>query len=223
MSFNDIFRSSFLQEYSSDMSTASIIVYMAVAAVIGLYIFLIYRIITKKSFYDKNFNISLWAMTMITTAIIIVISSNIVLSLGMVGALSIVRYRTAIKDPMDLIFLFWALAEGIMCGAGMAIVGIILALIVTIGVFILDKLPMAKAMRILTISASDYQCEDEIMSVVKEFCRTYKVRSRAISSGELNIVIEFSSDKEKECTDALLAIEGVHSVSTLSHDGEVTY
>ncbi len=223
MSFSDIFKSSFLEEYSADMTTESILIYLAVAAVIGFYMFLIYRIVTKKSFYNKNFNISLWVLTVVTAAIIIVISSNIILSLGMVGALSIVRYRTAIKDPMDLVFLFWAIVEGIVCGAGMAMVGIILALIITVGIFVLDKFPIVRAMKIMTISASDYHCEDSIMEVVNKFCRVCRVKSRTMSAGQLNLVIEFDSSKEKECTDTLLAIEGVHSVATLDHDGEVTY
>ncbi len=223
MSFSDIFKSSFLQEYTSDMTVTAVAVYIGVAALIGFYMFLIYRVVTKKSFYNKNFNLSLWALTVITAGIIIIISSNIVLSLGMVGALSIVRYRTAIKDPMDLVFLFWAIAEGIMCGAGMAVVGIILALIITIGVLILDKLPMPRAMEIMTIGASDYHCEDEIMEITKKYCRVCHVKSRTISEGELNLVLEFSSDREKECTDALIGVESVHSVVTMNHDGEVTY
>ncbi len=222
MSFSDIFKSSFLQEYSLDLSTGSIVIYMAVAAAIGLYIYLIYRVITKKSFYNNNFNIALWVLTIVTAAIIIVVSSNIVLSLGMVGALSIVRYRTAVKDPMDLVFLFWSIAEGIMCGAGMAIVGIILALIVTVGVFILNKFPRARAMKIMTISASNYQCENDVLETLKTYCRTFKIKSRTMSNGQLNLILEFTSDKEKECTDILLQIVGVHSVSTLEHDGEVT-
>ncbi len=223
MSFSDIFRSSFLQEYSSDMTVTSIAVYIGIAALIGFYMFLIYRVVTKKSFYNKNFNLSLWALTVITAAIIIIISSNIVLSLGMVGALSIVRYRTAIKDPMDLVFLFWAIAEGIMCGAGMAIVGIILALVITVGVLILDKLPMPRALEIMTIGASDYHCEDEIMEITKKYCKVCHVKSRTVSAGELNLVLEFSSEKERECTEALLAVEDVNSVVTITHDGEVTY
>ncbi len=223
MTFSDIFKSSFLQEYSSDMTTTSILIYLAVSAVIGLYIFLIYRVITKKSFYNKNFNISLWVMTVITAGIILVISSNIVLSLGMVGALSIVRYRTAIKDPMDLIFMFWALAEGIMCGAGMAIVGIVMALIVTVGILILDKVPSMHALKLLTLTAADYHSEDEIMDIVNRHCKVCRVKSRTISENELNLVIEFSSKSEKECTDELLQVENVHSVSILTHDGEVTF
>ncbi len=223
MSFSDIFKSSFLEQFSVELTIGSMIMYMVVAAVIGLYIFLIYRVITKKSFYNKNFNISLWVFTVVTAAIIIVISSNIVLSLGMVGALSIIRYRTAIKDPMDLVFLFWSLSEGIVCGAGMALVGIILALILTLGVFLLDKFPGTKAMKIMTISSSDYQSEEVIMNVIEKYCKTSKVKSKTVSAGTLNLVLEFVSEKEKECVDDLLEIEGVHSVATLTHDGEVTF
>jgi len=102
-------------------------------------------------------------------------------------------------------------------------IGIILALILTVGVFILDKFPVAHAMKIMTINASDYHSEDEIMEIVQKYCRVCHVKSRTMSAGELNIVIEFTSEKEKECTDALLEVESVHSVSTLTHDGEVTY
>ncbi len=223
MNFGDIFKSSFLQEYSTDMTTMSIVIYLAVASVIGIYIFFVYRMITKKSFYNKSFNISLWVLTIVTAAVIITVSSNIVLSLGMVGALSIVRYRTAIKDPMDLVFLFWAIAEGIMCGAGIAIVGVVLALVITVGILVLDKLPSARAMKVMTINASGYPCEAAIMETMKKHCKMFKVNSRTLSAEQLNLVIEFLSNDEKKCIDRLLSIEGVYSISTLAHDGEVTF
>ncbi len=223
MTFADIFKSSFLREFSANMSTTAVIFYLCLAAGFGFYIFLVYRIMTKKSFYQKSFNIALWVLTVIIAAIIITISSNIVLSLGMVGALSIVRYRTAIKDPMDLVFLFWAIAEGIMCGAGMALLAMMLALIVTVGIFVLDKLPMVRALKIMTINASDYHCEEAVMAVLKQYCKVCNVKSRALSAGGLNLVVEFGSDKESECTAALMEIESVHSVASLTHDGEVTF
>ncbi len=223
MNFADIFKASFLSDFTVDMTTTAIAVYLAVTAVIGFYIFLVYRIITKKSFYNKNFNISLWVLTLITASIIITISSNIVLSLGMVGALSIVRYRTAVKDPMDLAFLFWAIAEGIICGAGMTVVGVILAVVITVGLLGLNKLPVSNNMKIMTLSASNYHCEDAVMETVKKHCKRFKVKSRTLSSGQLNLVIEFHCNDEKECTDSLVKIEGVHSVATLAHDGEVTF
>ena len=223
MTFSDIFKNSFLQEFSGNMSTTAVVFYMFLAACFGFYIFLVYRIMTRKNFYQKSFNISLWVLTVIIAAIIITISSNIVLSLGMVGALSIVRYRTAIKDPMDLVFLFWSIAEGIMCGAGMALLAALLALLITVGVFVLDKLPMVRALKIMTISASDYECEEKIMQILKSYCKICNVKSRALSCGGLNLVVEFSGEEEAACTRELMQVAGVHSVTALTHDGEVTF
>ncbi len=93
----------------------------------------------------------------------------------------------------------------------------------TVCVLILNKFPVARAMKIMTISASDYHCEEEVMEIVQKCCKVCRVKSRTMSAGELNLIIEFSSDREKECTDALLKVDSVHSVSTLTHDGEVTY
>ncbi len=223
MSFTEIFNSSFLQEYSSSVPTTSVVFFLCLAAGFGFYIFLVYKIITRKNFYQKSFNIALWVLTVITAAIIVTISSNIVLSLGMVGALSIVRFRTAIKDPMDLVFLFWAIAEGIICGAGMALLAALLALLVTVGIFVLDKLPTARALKIMTISASNHECEEAIMAVLKQYCKVCTVKSRALSSAGLNLVVEFASEQELTCTSALMALESVHSVTSLTHDGEVTF
>ncbi len=222
MHFQDIFKSSFLNELSS-ISHTTAAVYLLLAAAFGFYIFLIYRVITRKSFYNKSFNLSLWVLTVIIAAIIIAISSNIVLSLGMVGALSIVRYRTAIKDPMDLVFLFWAIAEGIICGAGMPILAAMLAVGISIGLFVLDFLPKVKPMKLLTVSAETRDCEDPILEAVKAHCKHHTVKSKVISGGGLNLVIEFSSEDERACIDALADIPGILSVSSLTHDGEVTF
>ncbi len=221
--FSDIFKQSFLRDFSSNYSNTSMLFFMLVAAALGLYIFLAYRVVTRKNFYNKNFNLSLWVLTVVTSAIIITISSNIILSLGMVGALSIVRYRTAIKDPMDLVFLFWSISTGIICGAGIAIVAVELAIFITIGLLILTMIPLPRAMKIMTISATDNTCEDKIMSLLKTYCKHYKVKSRTLSAGMLNLVIEYSSTKEKECTNAIAQIEAVNSISTLAHDGDITF
>lgn len=223
MTFSDIFKSRFLQEFSAHMTTAGALLYLVLAAGFGFYIFLVYRIMTKKSFYQKSFNVALWVLTVIIAGIIITISSNIVLSLGMVGALSIVRYRTAIKDPMDLVFLFWAIAEGIMCGAGMVLIAMMLAVIVTIGIFVLDKMPTMRALKIMTIGASSHECEDTVMAVLKKHCKVCNVKSRSLSAGGLNLVVEFGSEEEVECTRELMQIPGVNAVTSLTHDGEVTF
>ncbi len=223
MTFTDIFKQSFLQTYSADMSTKTIALNLLIAAVMGFYVFLLYHVITRKSFYNRTFNVSLWVLTVIVAAIIITISSNIVLSLGMVGALSIVRYRTAIKDPMDLVFLFLAIAEGIMCGAGLAIVAFAVAALVTVGILVLNKFPSPKPMKLLTVNADGYDCEEKIMDAVKTNCKKYKVKSRTLSADKLNLVIEFSSEDEAKCVKELAEIEAVTAVSSISHDGEVTF
>ena len=125
MSFKDIFKKSFLEGFAStEITTVTVLAALAIACALAFYIFLTYRVLTRKTFYSKNFNISLAGITVITAALILTMQSSVVLSLGMVGALSIVRFRTAIKDPIDLMFLFWAISVGIICGAGLAQVAI---------------------------------------------------------------------------------------------------
>ncbi len=222
MRFADIFKSSFLQEYSPNMSTSSALFFLCLAACFGFYIFLVYRVIMKHSFYQKTFNMSLWGLAVIIAAIIIAISSNIVLSLGMVGALSIVRYRTAVKDPLDLVFLFWSISEGILCGAGMGLMATALALLMTLGILVLNRLPLVRRRKLLTLSASDHDCEEKILELLDRYCQSYAVKSRSLSSAGLNLVVEFESEQERQCTAALMALPGVHSVTAMTCDGDVS-
>jgi len=147
MTFKDIFKKSFIEGFSRyDMSPVNILIVMAISTAFAIYIFMAYRLLTRKTFYSKTFNISLAAVTVITSAIILTIQSSVVISLGMVGALSIVRFRTAVKEPMDLAFLFWAISTGIICGAGLYFIAVPLTLIlVAVGwvIFRADNLPQA--------------------------------------------------------------------------------
>ena len=118
MTFNDVFKSSFLDSFSS-FSLLDTALSLGAAFVIGLFIFYVYQKTYSGVLYSRSFNVSLVAILLVTTLVICGVTSNVVLSLGMVGALSIVRFRTAVKDPMDLVFLFWAIAEGILCGASL--------------------------------------------------------------------------------------------------------
>lgn len=225
MKFADIFKKSFLEGYSNvELSSTQIIIALAIACVISLYIFYTYRIMTRRTFYSKNFNISLVAMCLITAAIIITIQSSVVVSLGMVGALSIVRFRTAIKDPMDLVFLFWSISVGIICGAGLSQVAIILSLLVTVMLFILDRIPVAKAPMILIINSDSTKENDtQIVQAIEKYTKYYKMKSRNISNGRLDVVYELRVKEGIELTNDLSAINGIYSVSLLSHDGEVTF
>jgi uncharacterized membrane protein YhiD involved in acid resistance len=224
MSITDIFKKSFLDGYSSaDINIYTASAAMLVACCMGLYIFVVYRVLTRKTFYSKTFNISLAAITVITTAVIITIQSSIVVSLGMVGALSIVRFRTAVKDPMDLAFLFWAIVAGIICGVGLAEIAIIMSLLLTVGIVVLDKLPVAKAPMILVVNASDLDAEKRIMDAVAKHAGQSTVKSRNMTGNTLDLIVELRTSAGSELLKDILQEEGVTSASMLSHDGEVTF
>ena len=224
MSTNDILKKSFLNSISSsDITVQDVIVVMILTAVLAVYIFFIYRVLTRKTFYNKAFNISLAAMAMITAAIILTIQSSIVVSLGMVGALSIVRFRTAIKDPMDLVFLFWAISIGIICGARLYAIAIVASLFVTAMLMLLDLIPVAKVPKLLVINADGLDTENAVMAGVKKYSSYSRVKSRNLTDKQLDLVIELRVKEEQQMLGQLSGIEQIRSVTLLEHDGEVTF
>ena len=224
MSFKDIFKKSFLEGYASaEITTPTIIVALGIACVLALYIFFVYRVVTRKTFYSKNFNITLAVITVITASLILTMQSSVVLSLGMVGALSIVRFRTAVKDPMDLAFLFWSISVGIICGAGLAQVAVILSVIITLGILVLDAMPVAKAPMILVVNADDLDAEDAVVKAVKKHVKHVNVKSRNMTDVSLDLVMELRTSEGSALVRDVKNISGVTAVSLLSHDGEVTF
>ena len=224
MTFSDIFKKSFLEGFSSaDINIYTAGTAMLITCALALYIFVVYRVITRKTFYSKSFNIALAGIALITSAIILTIQSSIVVSLGMVGALSIVRFRTAIKDPMDLMFLFWAIAIGIICGVGMAEIAVILSILMTVGILVLNGLPVAKAPMILVVNASDLDAEAAIMEVVHKYAKFASVKSRNMTKASLDLIVELRTGEGSSLVREVLDIPGVSSASLMSHDGEVTF
>jgi hypothetical protein len=222
MSFNDIFKSSFLENVTS-ISILDMVIAMVLAFAIGMFIFLVYKKTYQGVMYSSSFGVTLVALSMITTLVILAVTSNVVLSLGMVGALSIVRFRTAIKDPLDLMFLFWSISTGIICGAGYADYAFALAVILTIVVVVLDNLPVSKAPMILIVNANDIDLEDKILAIVKEYSKHYTVKSRNVAGSALTLTIEIATKKSAELVKKVAAENGVTEVSSLVHDGEVTF
>ena len=222
MSFKDIFKKSFLEGYAgAEITTFTVVVAMAIACALALYIFLVYRVITRKTFYSKNFNISLAGITVITSALILTMQSSVVLSLGMVGALSIVRFRTAIKDPMDLLFLFWSIGTGIICGAGLYKIAIILAVLVTVGILVLEMLPVRISPYLLIINADSKEVEDDITGLIKELKGTYKMKSKNLTQSGMDLILEVRTKNDKELVNRVSELKGITCVSLLAHDGEV--
>ena len=224
MSFKDIFKKSFLEGFAASQITGKVLLAaLGIAAVLALYIFFLYRVMTRKTFYSKNFGISHVGVALITAALILTMQSSVVISLGMVGALSIVRFRTAIKDPLDLMFLFWSISIGIICGAGMAEVAVILSVAMTIGILFLDRLPVAKAPMVLVVNAAGLDAEEAVCAAVAKYAKHYSVKSRNVTAGAVDLVLELRTAEGAALVKAVDALESVRSVSLMSHDGEVSF
>lgn len=223
MSTKDVIKKSILEGFSNDISTTTIVVTIGVALVIALYIYIIYRLTSSSNFYSKDFNKTLAIMPIVTASIVLAIQSNIVISLGMVGALSIVRFRNAIKNSLDLLFLFWSISVGIICGAGLYSVAVIMSLAVTILIFLLDLVSAPRAPYLLVINTEDKTVEESLHVILKQYAKGVRVKSRNLTMNGMNLVIELRTHKEQELLDECGRLAGMKSVSLLSHDGELRY
>ena len=224
MTFDDIFKRSFLEGWANTtISSEEVAVAIVITAILGMYVFLVYRMFTKETFYSRSFNISLVGVAVITAAIIVTIHSSIVVSLGMVGALSIVRFRTAVKDPVDLMFLFWSIGIGLICGAGHAEFAVILSVVLTCCIYLLNRMPVAKASMILVVNASDLDIEERIMELLKKYAKGIKVKARNFNKEGVNMTIELRIKGGAEMMKQLIALDGVEMASLLEHNGEAVF
>ncbi|MBD5559699.1 MAG: DUF4956 domain-containing protein [Clostridia bacterium] len=217
-----ILEKSFLEGYAtSDLDVTTMFLCIGFTAAIALYICLVYKMVNKNKFFDRSFHLSLFALAVITAAIILTIQSNIVISLGMVGALSIVRFRTAIKNPMDLVFLFWSISIGIICGAGFAMISVIASIVLTIGIVLFSIVPAEKESLILVVNSSA-NIEEQITDVVSKDCVSWKVRARNVDGNNVNLAIEVKTSEPQALMDDICKLDGVTSASLIEHDGDVT-
>ena len=224
MSFTDAIKKSVLEGFDAgNLTTSHIIVVLGAAVALGLFIYAVYRTTTKSGFYNRSFNKSLAVMPVITAGIMLAMQSNLVISLGMVGALSIVRFRKAVKDSGDLAYLFWSISMGIICGAGLFEIAIILSICVTILIVALDLLPTLKAPCILVISGDASAAEEAVMASVKKFAAKAKIRSRNITKNGTEWIIEMQAKDEAGLVKAAAEVSGVVSVNLMTHDGEVRF
>ena len=208
---------------SAGMSYKRMIFSLIFATLLSLYIFFVYRMTSKESFYSKSFNITLPVITVLTAAIVIAMQANLVVSLGMVGALSIVRFRTALKDPMDLAFTFWAITTGIISGTEIYGLAILTAIIVTLAIFLLDRIDLKEAPRLLVVNGSNEAYEQELITILQEYAVPYKVKSRNMNKGSLDIIYEVQTDAGETLVHEISAIDSIFNVSILDHDGSLRY
>ncbi|MCR5720099.1 MAG: DUF4956 domain-containing protein [Lachnospiraceae bacterium] len=223
-SIKDIIKKSFLEGFSqTGMDPKTAIVVMLITLCIGIYIFMLYRVICRKGFYNSSFNLSLVGVALITAAIILTIQSSVIVSLGMVGALSIVRFRTAVKDPMDLMFMFWSISTGIICGAGFAEYALILAVTLTVAVLVLNAFPVTRAPFLLVVNMEDNEKEQALLDVVREKSTYFKVKGRVFSQKKAELTIEVRTKDGGELVNAVNKLSGITSAALICNEGESTF
>lgn len=205
---------------NQQIAAHDIIAVLIMVALMSAYEFLVYRYISKRSFYSKQFNISLALLPFFIATIIMALQSNLIITLGTIGALAIIRFRTAIKDPIDMVYLLWSTHIGIICGTGLYEVGIFTSLFATFFIVVLDLMPIKKSSYLFIVNADTVSSEKEIMSNVKRYAKIFKVKSRNLTKSKLDMIIELRTDKEAELLEAVSDIKGVLNSSLVSHDGE---
>ena len=218
--FSDIFKSSFLENISG-VSILDMIIALALAFGVGLFIFYVYKKTFSGVMYSAGFGGTLVALTMITSMTILAVTSNVVLSLGMVGALSIVRFRTAIKEPMDIAFLFWSIAAGIVLAAGMIPLAVFGSVIIGIVMLIFVNRKSMSAPYIAVISCADKDAEQRAVSFLNTQVERAVIKSKTAQAGriELNYEVRLKKDNADFITE-LSGMEGVHSAVLVSYNGD---
>lgn len=224
MNFNDVIKKTVLDKFQTgNMTTSSIVITLGMAIVLGLFVYFVYRMNTRSGFYNRGFNKSLATLPVITAGIMLAMGSNLTISLGMVGALSIVRFRNAVKDSVDLTYLFWSIGAGIIAGAGLFELAIFLSLAVAVLVSGLDLIPVLKAPSLLVVSGEKVEVEEEIMTIVKEYSKTAKIKSRNISKRGVEWIFEMQIADEMNMVRKIAEMKFIDSVHLMTHDGEVRF
>lgn len=221
MSAKDVIKKSIIDSFTAETSIAEVAVVLIVTLLIGLFIFAVYRICTRQSFYSKDFNKSLVLMAVITAAIVLAMQSNLVISLGMVGALSIVRFRNAVKDPMDLVFLFWAISVGIICGAGLYLMAVVLSGVITMALLLLDFVPEQTGAVLLVVNTDDVDSLSEVGEIVRKYTKKYKMKSRNVTKHGVDAILEVKCKDEINLISEISKMEKVSSVSLVDYSGEI--
>lgn len=217
--FTDMFKNSFLNMFPETVDPWQLVTVLAVSLLLGMCIYAVYRRCFMGVVYDHSFAISLVIMTVLVSVIIVTISSNVMLSLGMVGALSIVRYRTAVKSPLDLMFLFWAITTGIAVGATYYYIGIVAFLFVAVVFFVLRNVRGGSETYMLVLECSaDLPVEEEVRRALASY--QTKVRSKVVRNNRAELTVEvLMKDDNMNVVNVISQIEGVDNVTMVQYRG----
>lgn len=220
MNFSDVFKSSFLENLSS-FSTVDVLLALGLAFVLGLFIFVIYKKTYSGVMYSESFGISLIAMAMITSLVIIAVTSNVVLSLGMVGALSIVRFRTAVKEPLDITFMFWAIAVGIVLGAGLIPLAVIGSAVIGLILVVFASRRTKDIPYILVVSCENRASEEMAVQIVSAQSKKCVLKSKNINKSGTELTYEVRlKDADAPLINDLVNMQGITNAVLVSYNGE---
>lgn len=220
MTFNDIFKSSFLENVS-EFSILDTLIGLAVALVIGLFIFIIYKKTLTGVLYSNGFALTLVGLSLVTTLVIMAVTSNVVLPLGMVGALSIVRFRTAIKEPVEIVFLFWSLAVGIVIGAGMIPLAVIGSAIIGVILLLFANRKIHNDPYILVTNCTDENAENAVMDILGKEAEHCVVKAKTVTTSGIELTAELRTKTASTVfVNAIAQLPGVETATLVSYNGE---
>lgn len=220
MTFSDIFKSSFLDNVK-EFSLTDVLLAMLFAFIVGLFIFLVYKRTFTGVMYSTSFGLTLIGLSLVTTLVILAVTSNVVLSLGMVGALSIVRFRAAIKEPIEIVFLFWSIAAGIVIGAGLIPLALIGSVIIGIVLLIFANRKIHDIPYVLVLRCNGAEPEKSALELIQKFTARSQIKTKTVTHESVELTVEVRmKDASTEFINSLLGIDGVSNATLVSYNGE---
>jgi len=220
MTFNDIFKSSFLENVT-EFSLTDVVLAMLASLLLGMFIYLVYKKTFAGVMYSSGFSLTLIGLSMVTTLVILAVTSNVVLSLGMVGALSIVRFRAAIKEPMEIVFLFWSIAAGIVIGAGMIPLAVLGSVIIGVVLVLFANKRLRDDPYILVLSCESDESEAQALELAEGSVQKLVVKSKTVNKSGIELTAEIRlKDAKTDFVNRLSAVAGVRDVTLVSYNGD---
>ena len=223
MSTKDVIKSSILESLTGGtyLDVSTIVGILIFSAIIGLYVYMVYRLSAKSAFYSKDLNITMAGMPIMIAGIMIAMQSNLLVSFGMVGALSIVRFRTAVKNPLDLLYLFWAVSAGIICGVNLKILALLISAIMTLVILLLQLAPVMQAPLVLVLRGDAKEVDwDTVKKCVAQNTKTAKQKTESFRSGQKEVIYEVRVKGDSKLMDELEKVDNLQGINLLAHDGE---
>ena len=223
MSTKDVIKSGILESLTGGtyLDVSTILGILFFAALIGLYVYAIYRFSAKSAFYSKDLNITMAGMPIVIAGIMIAMQSNLLVSFGMVGALSIVRFRSAVKNPLDLLYLFWSVSAGIICGVNLKVLALVICIMMTAVILLLQMLPVLQAPLVLVVRGDAKEVDwKAVKKCIEKKAATAKQKTESFRSGQMEVIYEVRLKANSDLMNELQKFEHLQGINLLSHDGE---